>query len=587
MREATLEQDNASPASENDWRRVHPLTPYIRSWLLIVAFVWGVANVFLDDVVSAVVEGEPISVDVTGTVQLVGLGLVVAVLCGVVGLFIGLGVLSWWFTRYRITPEHVLFRQGAIFRTQRQARLDRVQGIDIERKFLPRIFGLASLKFDVADGAGSALELSYLRRDKARDLRHHLLAAVRETSRSQPTSSAGAPAGAGARTAATGAASPRTPVGALRPAPWDSSPEAQRVREQLARSPQQGVGAEYESRELRVAQRLGLLSDQDGPDQQRRVFTVPTGRVLLSLVLSGSTVFTLLLGTVAVVVGMWNAEFLLALLPGYLPMIIAIVTTLYNRLENSWGFTLSQVEVGVRVRSGLFNERSSTIPTGRVQALQVTKPMLWRVFNGHRVKVITAGKGGAEDLEGLQSLVLPVGTAHEVAQILDLVVPVESIPAQLVWTGLNGIGADTHYTVSPRRVRWLDPLTWRRTGCAMSPSVLAMRWGRLARHVSVIPHHKTQSLGLQQGPLDRRLAVASIHAHMLSGPVTTIVHHMDVERAKQLLVQQTQAAREARQRADRRATATPPEASDPQPAKLGSGAVGGHRPPETSREENL
>ncbi|WP_262925665.1 PH domain-containing protein [Kocuria atrinae] len=59
-----------------------------------------------------------------------------------------------------------------------------MQGIDIERKFLPRIFGLASLKFDVADGGSSALELSYLRRDKARELRHQLLGAVREASRS-------------------------------------------------------------------------------------------------------------------------------------------------------------------------------------------------------------------------------------------------------------------------------------------------------------------------------------------------------------------------------------------------------------------
>ncbi|WP_223286431.1 PH domain-containing protein [Kocuria atrinae] len=126
-----------------------------------------------------------------------------------------------------------------------------------------------------------------------------------------------------------------------------------------------------------------------------------------------------------------------------------IVSGLYNRLESSWGFTLSQVHVGVRVRSGLLNERSSTIPVGRVQALQVSKPMLWRVFDGHRVKVSTAGKGGIDDMEGLRSLVLPVGSPENVAEILELVLPLAEPPTELVRDGLNGIDGDQEYTISP------------------------------------------------------------------------------------------------------------------------------------------
>lgn len=548
---APFDQEAPQPAPEGEWLRVHPLTPYVRSWLLIVALVWGVGNVFLDDVLAAVVYGDPLDVDFAGTVQLVGLGLVAAVLCGVVGLVIGLGVLSWWFTRYQITPDHVRFRNGAIFRTQRQARLDRVQGIDIERKFLPRIFGLASLKFDVADGGSTALELSYLRRDKARELRHQLLGAVREASGSGTVThgdtkglhgfddAAGSPFGA-----------PNPVAAAHRPAPWDYSPQAQEHRSLLA---QHGAGSsltadEERSREVRAAQRLGLLTDQDDQDQQRRVFTVPTSRVLLSLLLSWSTVSAVFFAVVAVVVWQWNPEALRVLIPSYLPVVIMIVSGLYNRLESSWGFTLSQVQVGVRVRSGLLNERSSTIPVGRVQALQVSKPMLWRVFDGHRVKVITAGKGGADDLEGLRSLVLPVGSPENVAEILGLVLPLAEPPTELVRDGLNGIDGDQNYTISPRRARWVDPLTWRRTGFAMDNAVLAMRWGRLNRNVSVIPHHKTQSLGLQQGPVDRRMKLASIHAHMIAGPVTTAIYHLDVRQSRALLARQTGLARAARDR---------------------------------------
>lgn len=548
---APFDQEAPQPAPEGEWLRVHPLTPYVRSWLLIVALVWGVGNVFLDDVLAAVVYGDPLDVDFAGTVQLVGLGLVAAVLCGVVGLVIGLGVLSWWFTRYQITPDHVRFRNGAIFRTQRQARLDRVQGIDIERKFLPRIFGLASLKFDVADGGSTALELSYLRRDKARELRHQLLGAVREASGSGTVTHGDTKGLHGSDDAAGSPLGAPNPVAAAhRPAPWDYSPQAQEHRALLA---QHGAGSsltadEERSREVRAAQRLGLLTDQDDQDQQRRVFTVPTSRVLLSLLLSWSTVSAVFFAVVAVVVWRWNPEALRVLIPSYLPVVIMIVSGLYNRLESSWGFTLSQVQVGVRVRSGLLNERSSTIPVGRVQALQVSKPMLWRVFDGHRVKVITAGKGGADDLEGLRSLVLPVGSPENVAEILELVLPLAEPPNELVRDGLNGIDGDQNYTISPRRARWVDPLTWRRTGFAMDNAVLAMRWGRLNRNVSVIPHHKTQSLGLQQGPVDRRMKLASIHAHMIAGPVTTAIYHLDVRQSRALLARQTGLARAARDR---------------------------------------
>ena len=545
------QQHTAQPAFDAEWHRVHPLTPYVRSWLLIVALVWGVGNVFLDDVLAAVVYGDPLDVDFAGTVQLVGLALVAAVLCGVVGLVIGLGVLSWWFTRYQITPQHVRFRSGAIFRTQRQARLDRVQGIDIERKLLPRIFGLASLKFDVADGGSSALELSYLRRDKARELRHQLLGAVREASRS------GRPSQSDARSirghddvAALPSGGTAPSAGVPRPAPWDHSPQADEQRAILTQHRTGHPMDEERSREVRAAQRLGLLTDQDDQDQQRRVFTVPTSRVLSSLLLSWSTVSAVFFAIVAVAVWQWEPEALRVLIPSYLPVVIMIVSGLYSRLESSWGFTLSQVHVGVRVRSGLLNERSSTIPVGRVQALQVTKPMLWRVFNGHRVRVITAGQGGADDLEGFRSLVLPVGSPEHVAEILELVLPLAEPPTELVRDGLNGIDGDEKYTISPRRARWVDPLTWRRTGFAMDDAVLVLRWGRLNRNVSVVPHHKTQSLGLQQGPIDRRMRLTSIHAHMISGPVTTAIYHLDVQQARDLMMRQAELARLARDRAN-------------------------------------
>ena len=72
-------------------------------------------------------------------------------------------ILSWYFTRYQVAEGYVRLNTGFLFKQQRQARLDRVQAIDIVQPLLARIFGLAELKFEVADAGESAVRLAYLR----------------------------------------------------------------------------------------------------------------------------------------------------------------------------------------------------------------------------------------------------------------------------------------------------------------------------------------------------------------------------------------------------------------------------------------
>lgn len=488
------------PVPQGSWQRVHPLTPYVRSWLIVVAVVWGVVSTMLDDILKMVMHQEPMDVNLGGTVQVIGVGVLIAGLLTVVGVILGLGFLSWWFTRYQVTAEHVKFRSGWLFRTQRQARLDKVQGIDVERKFLPRILGLASLKFDVADGGSSVLELSFLGKEHAQQLRHDLLVAVQQASSGQGPDRAGS---FGFR--------------------------------ELAND---------RSREIRVAQKLGLLSDQE---EGRRIFTVPTARVLLGMVFSGSAIFLVLSLVTAGVLLVVNPAALLVVLPGNVPILLMAISGLYNHLERGWGFTLSEVPTGVRVRHGLLNERSSTIPVGRVQAVQVTRPWLWRPFRGFKVVVTTAGKGG-DATEALQSTVVPVGTWENVQATLDLVVPVTSWPRDMVYSGLLQDGVEAGYVTSPRRARFFDPFTWRYRGFTLTSTVLLLRWGRLGRKLSVIPHHKTQSLRLSQGPLERRLKLADLTVDLVAGPVSSHVYHLDVGEAQELAVQHTCLSHEARER---------------------------------------
>ena len=74
---------------------------------------------------------------------------------------------------------------------------------------------------------------------------------------------------------------------------------------------------------------------------------------------------------------------------------------------------------------------------------------------------------------------------------------------------------------SPRRARarLLAPLGWRRNGFAATDTALLIRSGRWWRHLVLVPHQRTQSIALQQGPLARRFRVADLVLHTTAGPV--------------------------------------------------------------------
>src|SRR5690606_20741291 len=100
--------------------------------------------------------------------------LALGVVAVVLVLFIVGFWLSWRMHTFRVTEELVEVRSGIVFRTSRKAPLDRIQGIDIQRPFVARIFGAAKLQVSQA-GSDANVELSYLRSAQADDLRRDIL----------------------------------------------------------------------------------------------------------------------------------------------------------------------------------------------------------------------------------------------------------------------------------------------------------------------------------------------------------------------------------------------------------------------------
>lgn len=452
------------------WHRVHPASPLVRGWLALVAVYVVFGRDWLQNAVQSITD--------PGS-RAPGPGALpvwVIVLVAVVPLVIVLVAFlaSWWFTRYQVTADHVRINSGILFRQNRQARLDRVQAIDINQPLLARLLRLAELKFEVADAGESAMRLSFLRLDEAEQLRATILGRA-----------------AGVRGAAD------------HPDAIPSAPE-------------------------------------------RAVLVVPPHRVLGAAVFSGMTVWLVVAAVATLLPAVLSGQPLAV--AAVIPVVFGAGTAYWAFFTRSFNFRVAHSPDGVRLHYGLLETHAQTVPPGRVQAVSVHAPLFWRPFGWHRVEMNVAGYGTSGGEQNARTVLLPVGSFDEVLEVLALVLPHPGVedPVAVFRAGVHGTGTAEGFTTAPRRARWLDPLAFRRNGFRHTETALLVRTGRLTRRLAVVPHERTQSVALQQGPLQRRLDLAHVLLHSTAGPVKPVVPHLSADEARRLFTDQAVRAARAR-----------------------------------------
>ena len=295
-----------------------------------------------------------------------------------------------------------------------------------------------------------------------------------------------------------------------------------------------------EARALRsevLARAAGFRRDV-GEAPESPIAAVQPRDLAVSLLLRTVTAGLLLLTAVIVVVTVLSSGWgglVLALFTGGLPVLIVV-----SEFIKYFGFTVSQSPDGLRLRFGLARTETRTVPPGRVQAIEFVEPFLWRRWGWVRLRVNIAGVGH-DDSNGQQeeTLLIPVATRDVADDLVERVLP-----------GLDLDALDWH--PAPDASRWRSPIQWRRLAVAWDDSVLVTRRGRVTRRVSVIPHVRTQSVRLTQGPWERALALASMHVDSTPGPVTITGLHLDAAFARAVVDEQ--AARAERGRSTDRST---------------------------------
>ncbi len=433
-------------AAVKQTERPHPLTPFIRGWILFVAILLAFGRQLIPN-------GRP-----EDGFQASDLHWLIPALGGAILLAAIAGFVSWYFTHFVIDDTELRVETGAIFRKSTKVSFERLQSVDLVQPFAARLFGLVELRLEA--GAGdSTIKLRYLSRAKSGQLREYLLA------------------------------------------------RAHGERTSLADSASGPIASSFTD-----------LSAADIP-----LVTVTPKRLIGSFLLSSEWLVTF--GIIVVLLALSTSfRAVQYALPGLIPLLISGFALISRRVITMYHFTLAESSRGLRVARGLTNLTSQSVPIDRIQGIKISQSLLWKPFGWYRVDVDVVGytkSRNENDKNEATSVLLPVGDASQVQLALSRALP--------------GIEVGSIELASPpgraRWLRWFDFWTLR---YGWNERVMVTQHGWLTRVRDVVPHAKTQSVRIRQGPLQRALKLADVHIDTAQGPVNAVARQLDHQVARTL-----------------------------------------------------
>ena len=444
------DEEWSGPASSGEGlRRLHPLTPLLRSWRMVgLAVAIGLSQ-FRDDLDRFRFFWDALRGDAELSVLVRALAiLLVVALVAVLAAF-----LSWRATGFAIVDDGhgvgtLRFHRGLVVRQRRRVRLDRVQSVDVEQPVFARLLGLAVLRLDVAAGGDASVSLAYLSKDDAWSWRAEIL---RHTTN--------------------------------------------------------------------AAERGSFEGDR--PDDEL-IAQVSTGRLVRSSLLeAGGTLAFFAVWVIGLVVvgALWGGAALLAGLSGVIAVTLAIVVQLRKQVASilrDADFRLYRTATGIRISAGLTSTVNRTVDTDRIQGIRLEEPWLWRRLGWARVEVDVAGTAATT-----AARLMPVADRPAAIALVRSVVGVDLDAGDVRRAG--------------RRVRVLEPLGGRHLGVVLHEHGAVSIRGRWRRVRFYVPYARTQSVSVVQGPVQRRLQLASAYLDMPKGADRWHARHRDATEAAELV----------------------------------------------------
>ena len=264
---------------------------------------------------------------------------------------------------------------------------------------------------------------------------------------------------------------------------------------------------------------------------------VSTGRLIASIAIADVGIVAEVVLAGLIVAGVLAPNAAAGIFSGGAAWAIAIGTRVWRQFNQEYGLSVSEAPDGLHLRGGLVGLTAETIRPGRVQAVRLSEPFFWRPLGWCRVEVDLAGKQKAEGegraQRGQLRALLPVGDRATAEQIIDRLVP--DRPRELV--------------APPGRARWKSPLRYGKLAYARTDTCVATRSGRLRRVTVWVRLEKAQSLRYVQGPVQRRLRIASLHVDVAGKTLHAIARDRDAMEARDEIDTLAELARAARRAA--------------------------------------
>jgi putative membrane protein len=240
--------------------------------------------------------------------------------------------------------------------------------------------------------------------------------------------------------------------------------------------------------------------------------------------------------SIIILVGTTAFEMVPLALGALIPLLIGMLSLIWRRVIGMFNFTLAESPRGLRITRGLTNLTSQSVPINRVQGVKTSQPLLWKPLGWYRVDIDILGhahEDGENSESTASSVLLPVASRDEVELAVARVLP--------------GFDLDRiEPQPSPKRARWLRWFDFWTLHYGWDDRTLITEHGWITHVRDVVPHAKTQSVRIEQGPLQRLLRLADVHVHTPRGPVNAVARQIDDHAARELALSQLDRARAAR-----------------------------------------
>jgi putative membrane protein len=432
--------------------------------------------------------------------------------------------IEWLRRTYALEGGALRLEEGVLARQLRAVPFDRIQQVDLVRKPLHRLLGVATLRVETAGGGSAAeIDLDVVTLDEARALRTSLLRAK-------------------ARLTADGQGAGDLPATGAEVA----APPAERVllRLRLTEVMLAGITGSRAAAALVVLGPLTQATDWFPGlddwlfrrfDPEAVAPTTPAAFLAVAVL------------AVAVWLGLAAAS--------------SIVT--------DYGFTLARVGDDLVVRRGLLERREAHLPLTRLQVVRIEESLLRRALGLASVRIQSAGRVGGADRTASR-LAIPILQRTDVNRVLgELLTGADPVPRLLVpppaarrravtrsvarmavvlaavalplWR-LDSQGAlDVPPAVALAALPALalavavGLAAYQSLGHATGEGFLYARVGVAIRVITVVPVAKAQSGSVRSSPFQRRAGLATLHVDIAGGGPAPRVHDEADVRAEVLL----------------------------------------------------